>query len=166
MSPEQRAAAISALVAAEDIVPLDNAAATATLNAPDPTLDLIRGDIPTSAVKNVLRRSGEWGALVLATRQVPALGSPEQQLVAAAITVEDTLTNTTTLGTSQDEDWAAMQLMAGALVQGGIIAQATAEAMLALPFRRPSRAEQAGLGTVTEHEVFLARGGPRVVQEV
>jgi len=154
---------LAARVAEPDLAGLSESEVVAALNAPDPTFPLKRVDVETAEAKNILRMSGELGAVVLLSRQTPDMADPAQaslmQAVAVAIVVEDTLRTTTTLGTTRDDHWGAMQFMVGALQQAGVVSQTSAEALLGLAWGPQSWAEAQGLPPVTARDVGLARGG-------
>jgi hypothetical protein len=84
-------------------------------------------DIATSDARAVLLLSGEWFKVKQLAKQT-LNGTARDQAVAAADICVDALTLTTTLHTSEEATWAAMQPMIGALQAAGVIsAESVAE---------------------------------------
>lgn len=125
----------------------------AALNAE--TVQEIR-DVPTSEARGLLLATGEWGALVLLARSQPSESVPAE-LIAAAITAEDTLRLTETIEVSDSVNWGAVQAMLGALTSAGVISVGTRDALLALRDTTTSRAAQIGLGLVRPGDIATAR---------
>lgn len=132
---------------------MDDQAVADALNAK--TVDAVR-DVPTADVRGVLLSTGEWGGIVLLGRSAPSETLPAQ-LIAAAITAEDTLRLTETLESSKPDYWAAMQQLIGAIQSAGVISEATAEKLLTMRDIKISRATELGLPPVTPSDVQTAR---------
>lgn len=133
---------------------LSNAAAADALNAR--IIPAIR-DVPTIEAANILRVSGRWGVLALAARQVVPLTDPMAPLVTLAITVTDTLRDTTALGVTNPAHWSAMQDMVAGMVAAGLISQQVADDLLALRNTMTSRREQLGLPELSAADIQTAR---------
>lgn len=150
--------ALATRIAEPDLARLPEWQVAAALNAPDPNLQLRRRNVPTNEAKNVLRLTGEWGAVVLLSRQTVAIDAPEARAVAMAITVVDTLTETTELGTTDETHWLAMQAMVAGLQQAGVISEASATGLLALAYEPQSWAQANGFPRgITADDVGAAR---------
>jgi hypothetical protein len=106
---------------------LSDDAAAAALSAE--TITAEPRDVPTAFVRGVLLATGEWGGLVLVSRSVPSETRPVA-LIAACITVVDTLTLTETLELTRAENWAAIQAQCAALVAAGLCSQSSSDLIL------------------------------------
>lgn len=128
---------------------LDDAAAAAALAAE--VVAEVR-DIPTAEVRAILLETGEWGGITLLSRRVPSPEVPAEA-VAAAITVLDTLSLTTTLEVTQAATWAAVQQVCAGLEAAGVVSPATVARILAL--RQVTR--PAWSPAPTQYDVAAAR---------
>lgn len=144
-------------VAEADVRDLADWQVAALLNAPDAKLGDRRIDVPTRDAREVLFSTGEWGAIVLLARTTPSDQVP-RELVAAAITAEDTLRLTETLKTSEGEKISAVEVLLEVLVQAGVVSAETQARLLALARRPMSWAEANGV-VVDARAVGIARGG-------
>lgn len=135
------------------------------LSAPDPAHGTKRRDVPTATVRGMLLASGEWGAIVILSRQPVTVAQlaaqePEALAVAAAITALATLEHTATLEATNSAYWNAMQAMVAGMQAVGVMSKATGDALLALAETPQSWAEANGYSAgVTARDVSLARGG-------
>jgi hypothetical protein len=127
----------------------------AALNAA--TVEIHR-DAPGALVKQILLRTTEWGRVV---RVADGRLTKPDAVVDICISLVGALTPTMgaegTLAAATDEDFARLQMMAGALAAAGVIAGETRDALLALRTVTTSRAAQLGLGEVRPGDVATAR---------
>lgn len=123
--------ALKAADAALGIV--DPAAAATALNA---TTSAMTRDIPCSDARSIILMSGEYGMLVLLSRNSPSTnaldGKPAASVIAAAITAIATLDNTETIKTTVTAVLTSAQAMFRTLVQAGALSQASSDAIFAL----------------------------------
>ena len=124
------------------------------LNAPDVTLPTVRVDVPTGDVQEVLLTSGEWAGIVLAAESA----STPSQVRTLAILMRDTVRQSSTIGTSQPLVYASTAAALAGLVQAGLLATQTRDALLSLVEKPQSWATANGI-EVTARTVGLARGG-------
>lgn len=88
-------------------------------------------NVQTSDARALLLKTGEWGAVVLLSRKVPA-DAEEGMAVAAAITAQDTLRYTETLEATDPGYFAAMERMCAVLSAAGVVSAETCAALLDL----------------------------------
>lgn len=151
---------------APDLADLEDGQAAAILNTPDPENGTKVRDVPTSDIRALLLATGEWGMIVLASRQVVPLTDPLAPLVAAAIVTVDTMTLTQTLEATNPAFWASMQTMVAGLQGASLLSENTGAAMLAKASAPKSWAEANGYPNgITADDVFDARGRERVIQQ-
>lgn len=147
-------AALKAEIALPAYQSMSDAAIAAALNAK--TIDTVR-KVATWEARSLLLGTGEWGAIKLLSRQAPAMGSPEAQAVAVAITTVDTMELTSILDADDPVAFGAMQAMVGVMQAAGVMTAETAGKLLALRDVKVSRADQLGLGPVRPGDVSTAR---------
>lgn len=115
-------------------------------------------DVQTREVMGVFLSApgGDWGKIEgVADGWIPV---QDMQIRIAAVTARRTLTLTETMQASDPEKWQSMQNAVALLLGAGIVAQGTAEKVLALPVRKISWADETGWGeTLGEPEVKAAR---------
>lgn len=124
------------------------------LNTPDVTLPTVRVDVPTGEVQEVLLTSGEWAGIVLAAESASTPG----QVRTLAILMRDTVRQSSIVGTSQPTVYASTAAALAGLVQAGLLAAQTRDALLSLAEKPQSWAAANGV-EVTARTVGLARGG-------
>lgn len=127
----------------------DPAAAAAALNAQTVT---VAADIPSADARAVLLLSGEWFKIKQLAKMA-LTGTATDQAIAAADICVDTLTLTTTLQTSSDAVWAAMQPMIGGLQAAGVISADSVAAWAAMR----ERTRRAFPSDVTGDDIIAAR---------
>ena len=149
-------AALKAEIALPAYKGMSDAEIADALNAE--TIDAVR-KVPTWEARSLLLGTGEWGAIKLLSRQAPAMGAPEAQAVAVAITTIDTMTDASVLDADDPEAFAAMQAMVGVLQAAQVLTPPTAAKLLALRDVKVSRAQQLGLGHVSPGHLDTARAG-------
>lgn len=139
-----------------DMAALSDAEAAAALNAPDDALPTRRVDVATSDVRGALLATGEWPAIIMAAE--PGSGAPSD-VRGLCILVRDTLLHTQTIQATRSERYTATVAALTGLVAAALIAQTTADDLLALADVPQSWAEANGYpGGVTSRDVGLARG--------
>lgn len=126
------------------------------LNATDDALPTKAVKVSVSAARGVLLKSGAWAGIVLAAENT---GIPVE-LRAACITARDTMLHLSQIDTDEPATLATVSGMLDALVQAGLMQDATKAALLALAERPQSWADVNNGGVmVTSRDVGLARGG-------
>ena len=124
------------------------------LNTPDATLPTMRGDTPTGDVQEVLLAGGEWAGIVLAAESA----STPSQVRTLAILMRDTVRQSNVIRTGTPAIYASTAAALAGLVQAGLLATQTRDALLALAEKPQSWAAANGVD-VTARTVGLARGG-------
>lgn len=151
-------ATLAQRLAEPDVASLPDWQAADALNVPDVANGTRMRDVPTSDVRGMLLATGEWGAIVLLSRQTPSAQVPAEA-VAAAITAIDTLSLTQTLEASKPAFSAAMEAMIAGLLAAGVLSAQTGATLLAMREAPLSWGEANGFpGGVTARDVGLARG--------
>jgi hypothetical protein len=140
--------AVDALGATNDPV-----AVAAALNAQ--TGDPVAVDIPTKEARQVVLLTGEWYKIKQLSKQ-PLTGSVKDLSIVAADVCIDTLTLTDTIHAADAENWAAIQRMMGALVQAGVVSQASADAWAAMRMHTPPKWDR----IITDQDVIAVKGKP------
>lgn len=125
------------------------------LNAPKPENGMKRVNVPVSAARGLLMRSGAWAAMVLA-----AENNADADVRAAAITGRDSMLHLTEIETADPAVYAVTEVMLASLVAGGVLSASTRDDLLALAERPQSWADINNHGAlVTARDVGIARGG-------
>lgn len=106
----------------------DPASAAEALNA---QTDTVPRDILATDARAILLVTGEYGALVLLSRQTPSVSVPAA-LVAAAISAIATLDQSVTIQVTDPVKWGAVQTMLAAFVAAGAISETSRDALLAM----------------------------------
>lgn len=106
----------------------DPASAAETLQAR--RITVVR-DISCTDARSVLFATGEYGALVLLSRQNPSDTVPAT-LIAAAITAVATLDNASVIEATDPAKWQAVQTMLGAFVQAQAVSPASRDTLLGM----------------------------------
>lgn len=145
--------ALKAEIALPVYAGMTDAEIAVSLNAP--TISYMQ-DVICSDARAILFATGEYGGIVLLSREVPS-GTVPASLVAAAITAIATLDQAQAIQASNSTAWGAVQQMLGAFVQAGTLSQASNDALLALAPATTSRAEQLGFIPVYEADIQAAR---------
>lgn len=128
---------------------LDDAHCAALLNA-----RTRRGKVSARDVRQVLLLTGEYGAVALAAQKADA----PDQVRALCINVVALLGDpSAVIDYAAAAEYAAVQATAAGLVAAELIAQATADAVLALGENLRTRAEEIGWGEVNVGDIEQAR---------
>jgi hypothetical protein len=141
-------------LAEPDMADLADWQAADALNAPDPTLPLVRRAVPTSDAQEILLSSGEWAAVLLAAESA----ATPQPLRGACINLRDTIRQSSVIRMDVPAIYAATDAVLTGMVGAGLMSAGTRAALLALADRPQSWAEAHGV-EVTSRTVGLARGG-------